>query len=457
MDYVPSSDQELEQMLKDSGSPSFEEIVACIPESLRNQTLELEPGISEMELNRRVTGMAQQNMHLGQLISFLGGGAYEHYIPAAIDHVSMRSEFYTAYTPYQAEASQGTLQAIYEYQSLICQLTGMDVSNASLYDGASATAEAAVLALNIQRNRNVILAADTLHPDYLATICTYLEGLDCEFHTVPTRDGAVSAEHLTEMLDDRVAAVLVQSPNFHGCIEDMPNLSQQIHDKGAFLIAVVNPISLGLLKPPGEYGADFAVGEGQPLGIPISYGGPYLGFLTCSQKLVHRVSGRLVGCSIDSTGAPGFCLTLQAREQHIRREKATSNICTNQSLMALRAAIYLSLLGPEGLREVADTNYRNAHLLHESICQINGFDAAYDKAFFNEFTVKTPLPAEELCQELEDQGILAGLPLSRFGGDSHEMLVCATETKTESDFERYLKALKQVADRHRGKSIGVDQ
>ena len=334
---------------------------------------------------------------------------------------------------------------IYEYQSMICALTGMDISNASLYDGSSAVAEAALLARSIHRDRGRILAASTMHPDYRKNLKTYLAGLDLEVIELAVRDGVLDLADLRSRADANTCAVIVQTPNFYGQIEPMEEAAKVAHAAGALFVACANPISLGLLKPPGEYGADFAVGEAQPLGIPAGYGGPWLGYLTCPSELVHKISGRIVGRTVDEEGMPGFCLTLQAREQHIRREKATSNICTNQSLLALRACLYLSLVGKEGIVEVAKLNYARAHQLAKSLSGCPGFSLKYPGVFFNEFVVTTPVPAAELCREALEHGIIAGLPLSSVEPERmHDLLVCATETKSPAQLERYIEVVRDV-------------
>jgi glycine dehydrogenase subunit 1 len=445
MDYIPNLDRDLKKMLSDVGIGSYEELTAAVPSKYRSPKIELPAPLTEMELQREISRLAKENTSLEDTLSFLGAGAYEHFIPSAIDAIASRGEFATAYTPYQAEASQGTLQVIYEYQSMICALTGMDVSNASLYDGSSAVAEAALLARSIQKGRNRILVASTLHPDYRRNLRTYLAGLELEVVEIASRDGTLDLDDLRAKAGSQACALIAQSPNFYGQIEPMEEAGKIAHAAGALFVAYANPIALGLLKPPGEYGADFAVGEAQPLGIPIGYGGPWLGYLACRAALVHKISGRIVGRTVDEEGTAGFCLTLQAREQHIRREKATSNICTNQSLMALRACLYLSLVGKQGIAEVAQLNYVRAHQLAKALGDCPGFQLQYSGAFFNEFVVNTPIPASELCREALEHGIIAGLPLSTVDPKkTHELLVCATETKSKAQIDRYIEVLRSV-------------
>ncbi|MFZ2644162.1 MAG: aminomethyl-transferring glycine dehydrogenase subunit GcvPA [Verrucomicrobiia bacterium] len=447
MDYIPNTEADLSAMLREIGVASFDELVAAIPASLRQFKMELPAAMSESELQRELGAMAARNTPLDALTSFLGAGAYEHFIPSAIDHLVSRGELYTAYTPYQAEASQGTLQLLYEYQSLICALTGMDVSNASLYDGGTAVGESAYLALNAHPKRNRIVISSAVHPEYRQILKTYTAGMDVQIVELPTRDGLTDLDALAATVNENTAAVLLQSPNFFGCIEPMQRAGEMIKSKGAWFVSVVNPISLGVIKPPGEYGADLAIGEGQPLGIPVAYGGPYVGFLTSSKQLIHKISGRIVGRSVDTEGREAFCLTLQAREQHIRREKATSNICSNQSLMALRTAIFLSLLGKRGMREIAELNLRRSHQAAEAISRVPGFALKFPRApFFNEFVVTCPAPAQTICDRLERDGILAGLPLGRFDAAmERDLLVCVTETKSTANIERLAEALGRAA------------
>lgn len=439
MDYIPNTEADLQAMLAEIGVSDFEQLVAMVPASLRISDLRLPEPLTEIELTRELRRLAARNLSLDKVLSFLGAGAYEHFIPSAIDHLVMRGEFCTAYTPYQAEASQGTLQAIYEYQTMIARLTGLDVSNASLYDGASALAEAALMCLNTNPNRHTLALSSAIHPQYRQTVATYLEGYDVGLVDLPLRDGQTDVSMLHNL--EHLAGVLMQSPNYYGCVEPMAHAGDLAHDKGALFVACVNPISLGVLAPPGEYGADIAVGEGQPLGIPISYGGPGLGFFATTKKLVHKMAGRIVGRTSEPTGTEGFVLTLQAREQHIRREKATSNICTNQSLMALRACVFLSLLGKTGMRELAELNVRLAHLCAEKITQSPGFSLKFRAPFFNEFVVTCPRSAQDICEKLLSEGILAGYPL---GGN--DLLVCVTETKSEADIDGFIHALRNVTE-----------
>jgi glycine dehydrogenase subunit 1 len=445
MDYIPNLDSDLREMMGEIGVDSYDSLIASVPKKLRSPRIELPSPLTEMELQREIGGLAKENTSLDDSLCFLGAGAYEHFIPSAVDALASRGEFSTAYTPYQAEASQGTLQAIYEYQTMICELMQMAVSNASLYDGGSAIAETALLVRSVQRGRNRLLVASTMHPDYRTNLRTYLNGVGMEVEEIAALDGIVEIRDLEARLDANTAAVFVQTPNFFGAIEPMEAICRVTHAAGALLVTSAHPMSLGLLKPPGEYRADFAAGEAQPLGIPVSYGGPWLGYLTCTQALVHKISGRIVGRTVDEEGSPGFCLTLQAREQHIRREKATSNICTNQSLMALRACIYMSLVGKNGIQEVARLNYLRAHALEGELRKMPGIQPGYPQPFFNEFVIKTPIPAADLCREALEHGVIAGLPLGVIDPNrTHELLVCVTETKTPRQLERYLEVLRNV-------------
>jgi glycine dehydrogenase subunit 1 len=445
MDYIPNTEADLAAMLAEIGARDFEQLVAAIPASLRVNRLALPAPLTEPELLRELQLMAARNRSLDQLVSFLGAGAYEHFIPSAIDHLVMRGEFYTAYTPYQAEASQGTLQAIYEYQTMIARLTALEVSNASLYDGATALAEAALMCLSANPKRATLAVSAALYPEYRQTLSTYLQGSNVNVVELPVvgasgKTGGASGQtdlSTLEPLTD-LAGVLMQSPNFFGCVEDMRAAAALTRERGALFVACVNPISLGVLAAPGEYGADIAVGEGQPLGIPPGYGGPWLGFFAATKKLIHKLAGRIVGRTDDLAGAPGFVLTLQAREQHIRRERATSNICTNQSLMALRACVFLSLLGKSGLGELAELNVRLAHRCAEKITGLPGWRLKFDAPFFNEFLLTGPAPARAVCEQLLARGFLAGHPL----GD--DLLVCVTEARTETDIERFVAALAEV-------------
>ncbi|MEA3485426.1 MAG: aminomethyl-transferring glycine dehydrogenase subunit GcvPA, partial [Candidatus Aerophobetes bacterium] len=389
--YIPNTEDDQRKMLEEIGIESIDDLFKNIPLHLRGRTkFNLPPSLSEMELVREMKKLGRKNANLDEYVSFLGAGGYDHFIPAVVEHLSSRAEFYTSYTPYQAEASQGTLQAIYEYQSLICNLFKMDTCNASVYDGATALAEAVILAHNVN-HRQKVLIAKTIHPEYRQVLSTYIERtLGLSIIEIGYRDGVTDLAELEEKVDEDTSCVVVQNPNFLGCLEEVKKMEEIAHKFGSLYIVSVDPISLGLLIPPGDYNADIAVGEGQPLGNHLNFGGPYLGIFTCKKEFLRKMPGRIVGETTDKKGERGFVLTLQTREQHIRREKASSNICTNQGLNALRADIYLSTLGEEGLREVANLCLQKSHYAAEKISQIPGFKLSFNSPFFKEFSVKCP-------------------------------------------------------------------
>lgn len=445
MNFVPNTDSQKERLLARIGVKSVEELFADIPKDVRLQRpLAIKGGMSEPELVKHVKGLANLNETVEGYSSYLGAGAYEHYIPSFVDQLLLRSEFYTAYTPYQPEISQGTLQAIYEYQTLVCELTGMDVTNASMYDGASALAEAALMCCDATR-REKVLVLQTVHPEYREVLRTYLPPRGVELIEVPFKDGVMDQAALETALQEDIAGVLVQSPNFFGRLEKAEEIVQMAHAKGALVVMSVNPVSLGLLKSPGELGADIAVGEGQPFGNPLNFGGPYLGFLACRDKFVRRLPGRIVGATKDKNGKKGYVLTLQAREQHIRREKATSNICSNEALCALAFTMHLSALGKNGLKELANLNLQNAHYAAQEIAKIPGMSLAFAGPFFNEFVVKSQIePAKINSVLLEDQ-IIGGLDLVRFFPElNHHLLFCVTETKCKADIDRLVARLGAI-------------
>uniref|UniRef100_A0A7C6A803 Probable glycine dehydrogenase (decarboxylating) subunit 1 n=1 Tax=candidate division WOR-3 bacterium TaxID=2052148 RepID=A0A7C6A803_UNCW3 len=450
MPFTPHTTEDKKAMLKAIGVASFRELLNTIPESVQFKgKLNLPKPISELEVKRLLTRIASNNRSLTEYISFLGGGAYDHYIPSVINHIISRSEFYTAYTPYQAEVSQGTLQAIYEYQSLICELFAMDVSNASMYDGASALAEACHMARDLT-SRNKILIAETIHPYYTKVVRTYTEGLKIPIQLVKSTDGIVDLNELEKLIDDSVAAVLIQHPNFFGVLEPVGELEKIVHKQGALLVACVDPISLGILTPPGEYNADIAVGEGQCLGLPSSLGGPFLGIFTCKKEFIRRMPGRLAARTTDTEGKTGYVLALQTREQHIRRGKATSNICTNEALCALAAAVYLSVMGKQGIKEVAKQCLAKSHYLASAISQIKGFGLAFSKPFFKEFVVKTPVPSAQIIQAALKKRILAGIDLANFDGFKPDwqsnqggyLLIAVTEKRTRKEMDKLIRLLK---------------
>ncbi|MDA8228268.1 MAG: aminomethyl-transferring glycine dehydrogenase subunit GcvPA [Desulfitobacterium hafniense] len=445
MNYVPNTAAQREEILKRIGVKSVEDLLADIPQTVRlNRPLAVEGGMSEQELVRHVKNLVSLNGNTEEYSSYLGAGAYEHYIPSFVDQLLLRSEFYTAYTPYQPEISQGTLQAIYEYQSLICELTGMDVSNASMYDGASALAEAALMACDATR-RTKVLVLQTVHPEYREVLATYLRSRSFEMMEVPYKEGCSDLDNAEKLLTEEIACLVIQTPNFFGSIEAGEELARLAHSKGALLVVAVNPVSLGLLKPPGEYGADIVVGEGQAFGNPLNFGGPYLGFLACRDKHVRRMPGRIVGATKDRNGKKGFVLTLQAREQHIRRERATSNICSNEALCALAFTIHLSALGKAGLSNLAYLNLQKAHYAAKQISSLPGMNLAFEAPFFNEFVIKTEINPSKINQELIKHKIVGGLDLSRFYPElANHLLFCVTETKTKEDIDRLVTRLGEL-------------
>lgn len=446
MNYFPLTEQDRSTMLQEIGADSFEDLLEMIPRELRLKELAMPPGTSELELAREMQELASTNRTSPGMLSFLGAGCYEHFIPSIVSHILSRSEFYTAYTPYQAEASQGTLQTIFEYQSMMAELTGMDLSNASNYDGASATAEAALLSLR-HTGRNRVLVARSLHPEYRATIRTYLFGLHAEVLEIPfDAQGNLDQNFLDQHLDDKVASVIVQSPNFFGLVENDEGIAKKVHASGALFIMAVNPLSLGLFKSPGEWGADIAVGEGQSLGVPMTMGGPALGFFAVKRDLIRRIPGRLVGMTTDRNGKRCFTLTLQAREQHIRREKAGSNICTNQALLALAACVYLSAMGKTGIRKVAEFNVQSAIYLRDRLSKLKGFGLAFSGSIFNEFVLRCQKYAPaDVNKKLAGQNIFAGVELAKFYSELKDgLLICATETKTKAELDRFVESVQKL-------------
>ena len=445
MRYIPHTAGDVTQMLERIGVATLEDLFVEVPESVRlKRPLDIQEPASETELLREMKALALGNATPETHKSFLGGGAYHHFIPTVIDHLISRSEFYTAYTPYQPEISQGTLQAVFEFQTLICQLTGMDAANASMYDGASACAEAVLMAMRLTRRKKVLLSK-ALNPRYRGVVATYCRYLGMELVDVAVAaDGRTDLEDLAAKLDDSTAVVVAGYPNYFGVIEDVAALADKSHEYGAKLVtAVSEPIALGLLKSPGELGADIVAGDGQSFGLPLSFGGPYVGFFAVRQKDVRGMPGRLVGETTDLEGQRGFVLTLATREQHIRREKATSNICSNQGLCALMATIFMSLLGKQGLREMAEQNLAKAAYARKQLSGIKGFSLVFDGPAFNEFVVRSEAPVTEVLSQLEEVGILGGIPL---GEDYPEMadcfLVCVTEQNQREEIDELVAALQ---------------
>jgi len=446
MPYIPNTPEDQRAMLDAIGVESIDDLFAMIPSELRLQgQLDLPPAMGEMDLAAYMNRLASENTVAEACACFLGGGSYDHFIPALVDTVASRGEFYTAYTPYQAEASQGTLQAIFEYQTLITQLTGMDVSNASLYDGGTAAVDAVLMAMSATRRSGRVVTSRSVHPEYRQIMATYLANLDTQLHVVDTPEGTTAAESLAAEVDSQTACVLVQHPNFFGCLEDVETLAGIAHAAGALLIVAAGPISLGLLKRPGDYGADIVVAEGQPLGNGLGYGGPYLGIMACGERFVRRMPGRLVGQTTDRRGRRCWVLTMQTREQHIRREKATSNICTNQGLMALRAAVYLAAMGPAGMRAVAELCLEKAHYAAEQLAGADSLELAFEAPFFNEFVVRlADGRVEHRLKAARQQGILAGVPLGRWYPELADcLLIAVTEKRTKEEIDRLARVLAQ--------------
>lgn len=445
MRYLPHTETERRLMLETLGLGRLEELAADIPEHVRFPDLELPAPVAEMALENHLRRLAAGNVNAGNHECFLGAGAYHHYIPAAVGYVIGRGEFFTSYTPYQAEASQGMLQAMFEYQSMICQLTGMDVTNASHYDGATALAEAVRMALNLtSRKRQRVIFSSAINPCYRSTVRTYLQGTEASLTGENASPGDMDS--LVSLLDEEVAALVIQNPNFFGQFEDVADLADAVHDAGALLIVVADPIALGRFQSPGVYGADVVVAEGQPLGIPLSFGGPYLGIFATRRKYVHHMPGRLVGETADENGRRGYVLTLAAREQHIRRARAASNICTNAGLMALAAATYLATLGESGVRQVAELCYHKSHYAAKRIATVPGLAVNPQlpkRPFFKEFTVLLPRPVKEVNRILREQfGIIGGFDLGTYyPGLERHMLIAVTEMKTRAAIDRLADAL----------------
>lgn len=439
--YIPNTDEDKAQMLSALGLKSIDDLFTDIPDELKlKRKLSLPEGMSELELSSHMKEVASKNTTTGSSACFLGAGAYDHYIPSVVKHIISRSEFYTSYTPYQPEISQGMLQAIFEYQTMICQITGMDVSNASMYDGATALVEAALLSVRSTR-RNIVAVSSGVHPEYREVLKTYAGCNNIQVLEIGLKEGRSDIGTIEKTAGDSLAAIIIQSPNFLGAIEDMNAAAQLARKTGALSIACVDPISLALLKPPGECDIDIAVGEGQSLGNPLSFGGPYLGFFAAKKSLARKIPGRIVGETIDQEGRRGFVLTLQAREQHIRREKAVSNICSNQSLNALTAAVYLSVMGKEGFKEVANLCIEKSHYAYERLIATGKFKKAYDAPFFKEFTVKAiKEPVSDINKRLSKNGITGGLDIGGYYPDMRNYwLIAVTEKRTKQEIDRMVE------------------
>ena len=445
MRYLPNTAAQRAEMLRTIGVSDAEALIERIPAKARlGRDLDILPALAEAELVAHIRGLAERNAHAADYACFLGGGAYDHYVPSVINHLLLRSEFFTAYTPYQPEASQGTLRSIYEYQTMICELTGMDVSNASIYDGGSALAEAALMAHGVTEREQIVVSR-AVSPLARQVVATYCAGPRLPIKSVPWVDGVTDLDALRKAVSDKTAAVMVQYPNFFGCLEDLDAAAAVARERGALFVVAVDPIALAVLRPPGEAGADIVVGEGQGLGNHLAFGGPYLGFFSCGKELIRRMPGRLVGATVDRDGQRGFVLTLQTREQHIRREKATSNICTNVALVALAATIYLALMGKEGLRKVATLSTAKAHYAAEALGRVPGVSRRFDAPFFKEFVLRLPKPPDRLLRALRKRKILGGIALGQFDRNLRDcLLVAVTEARTRTEIDAYAEALAGV-------------
>jgi glycine dehydrogenase subunit 1 len=440
--YIPHTPEQTRLMLDAIGISSIEELFSDIKSPLRPKSFDIPDGLSESQVVSYLHCLSLKNA--SHLKSFLGAGFYDHYIPAAVDAITGRSEFYTAYTPYQPECSQGWLQAIYEYQTAICQLTGLDCSNASLYDGGTALYEAAMVAIRAT-GRNKIIMDSGVNLIYRTMLYTYTSNLNIEFIETPVVHGQSAREDIYRHLDEKTAAVIVQNPNFFGAIDDHSDIVEKAHAKGALAIMSVYPISLGILKAPGQIGVDIATGEGQSLGMPLSFGGPYLGFMACRQSLLRKMPGRIVGATVDRDGKRGFVLTLQAREQHIRRQKATSNICSNEALCALRASVYLSLVGKKGITDIAQLNHDKSEYMKNAISRISNVQVKKSSPTFNEFTIVLNKNADVVVEKMIDRGFAAGFPLGRFyKGMNNYLLIAVTEKRTKQEIDDFVEALEKV-------------
>jgi glycine dehydrogenase subunit 1 len=443
--YIPNTDLDQKNMLESIGMNNVDELFKDIPENLQlNRRLNLNAPMSELEVSRAINKLAEKNLNSEDLVCFLGAGSYDHYIPSVVKHITSRSEFYTAYTPYQPEISQGTLQAIFEYQTMIAELTGMEVSNASMYDGATACAEAAMIAME-NTKRNTIVVSSTVHPDTRKVLETYIKFHGGSVVEVASKDGETDIEALNSAVDKNTAAVIVQNPNFFGIIENLTEVEKITHSNKALFIMSVDPISLGVLKTPGEIGADIVVGEGQSLGNSMNFGGPYLGFMASTSKLMRKMPGRIVGQTEDLDGKRAFVLTLQAREQHIRRQKATSNICSNQSLNALAASVYMSVMGKEGIKEVAEQCIKKSHYAYNELIKSGKCKPVFNKPFFKEFTVETLVDSDKVKDELLQAGILGGYSLEKdYPQLKNSLLFCVTEKRSKEEIDKLVELMGEI-------------
>src|SRR3989440_4154532 len=448
MSYIPNTPEDQQAMLATLGLSSLEELLTPVPENVRlRRPLDLPPAVAEPDLKRLLNNLAAQNKNLDSTLSFLGAGTYDHAVPSIVPHLQRRSEFVTSYTPYQPEVSQGMLQTIYEFQTMVCQITGLDIANASLYDGATALVEAVLLAVG-PGGRGEVVISEGIDPQYRTVLHTYAHARGFNVKEVPTHNGVTSIEALNEAVTPTTAAVVIQQPNFFGCIEDVRAIEPIAHKgKAVFVTTITEPASLGILAPPGEYGADIAVGEMMSFGNPMSYGGPALGFMASKQKYMRLLPGRLVGQTVEEGGQKqtGYVLTLQTREQHIRRERATSNICTNQSLLAVGATIFLAALGKQGFRDLGELCLQKAHYAFGQITAIPGFKPLFSGPFFDEFVITAPITAQKLQQHVEQAGIIGGYALGNSYSDMpNDMLFCVTETRTKEDIDYLVQVLKEV-------------
>ncbi len=444
MSYIPHTDAERQQMLAEIGVTTIEDLFEAVPSSHRFPRLDLPKPMSEMEVAAEMLALSEVNDHAQDFAVFRGAGAYHHFIPSAVNHMLLRGEFYTAYTPYQPEISQGTLQATFEYQSMMCALTGMDAANASHYDGATSLAEAVTVAMEVTRNkRKKVILSHAIHPQYREVVRTYHQGRDIR---ILGDRGRSDIDGLMDYLDENTAMLAVQYPNFFGQIDDYTALADACHEVGALLVFVTNPMALSIFKSPGELGADIVVGEGQPMGIPLSYGGPYLGFFAIKQKYVRKIAGRIIGETVDADGERAFVMTLRPREQDIKRERASSNICTNQGLMALSASVYMSLMGKNGLQQVGKLNYHKAHYAANEINKLDSYTVDMSKPFFNEFVVSCPRPIDEINAALLEEGIVGGYDLGQdYKHLQDNMLLCVTEVNGKDEIDVLVETLEGLS------------
>ncbi len=448
MSYIPHTVQDIEQMLKVIGKKTLDELFQDIPNQLRMKgEYQIPTAMSEPELLQHAQNLCKKNSDLEQNSSYLGAGLYEHFIPVLVDYLTSRGEFVTAYTPYQPEISQGILQAIFEYQTAVCELTGMDIANASMYDGPTALAEAVLLAFNHHRGkRSYIAVPKSLHPEYRQVLETYLKNQNIKLIDMPEKDGLVDISNISSVVNDTVAGVVIASPNFYGLLENAAEISKAAHNVGALAISCTNCVALAVLQTPRAYNADIVVGEGQQLGIPISYGGPGFGFFAAKEEFLRKMPGRIVGQTVDGQNNRGFVLTIQTREQHIKREKATSNICSNQALMALRGLVYLTCLGKQGFYDVAYQSLQKAHYLATELIKIPGYTLSYSAPYFNEFVLKCAKPAEQVLDVLRKNNIYGGIALSQWYPERKtEILIAVTECRSKEDMDKFVEVLKKLA------------